>query len=127
MSRVVLDASALLAYFNGEPGAASVPVTTGEAAISSVNYAETIAVMTARGMSESFVRRQLSSIVLDIVDFDRACAERAGFMIGATKGAGLSLGDRACLATAAQANVPALTTDRSWNKVAVGVTVQLIR
>jgi PIN domain nuclease of toxin-antitoxin system len=41
----------------------------------------------------------------------------------------LSLGDRACLALARRLDVPALTSDRSWQAIAaqVGVRVELIR
>jgi PIN domain nuclease of toxin-antitoxin system len=40
---------------------------------------------------------------------------------------GLSLGDRACLALAAELGVVALTTDREWARADVGVEVALIR
>ena len=47
----------------------------------------------------------------------------------ATRAVGLSLGDRACLALAAELGVPALTADRGWAGVAeaAGVAVQVIR
>ena len=127
MNRVMLDASAVLAFVIGEPGSDRVPVMTGEAAISSVNYAEVVSIMIAQGMGETSVRQQLAQIVLDVIDFDRNLAEEAGFMIAKTKACGLSLGDRACLATAKREQIPALTSDRSWSKVDVGVQVQLIR
>jgi PIN domain nuclease of toxin-antitoxin system len=127
MSRVILDASAVLAFVNDEPGGDAVPVTTGDACISAVNYAEVISVMTARGMDETSVRKQLEQIVLDVLDFERHSAEDAGFLIGQTAHLGLSFGDRACLATARRENIPALTSDRSWAGVNVGVKVQLIR
>ena len=45
--------------------------------------------------------------------------------------AGLSLGDRACLALAGLLGTPALTTDRLWAKLALGepfrVDVELLR
>jgi PIN domain nuclease of toxin-antitoxin system len=123
----MLDASAVLAFVNGEPGGDLVPVTTGEAAISAVNYAEVVSVMTSQGVNESSVRRQLAQIVLEVIDFDRGLAEEAGLMIAKTKDGGLSLGDRACLAAAKREQIPALTSDRSWSRVNVGVKVQLIR
>ncbi len=45
----------------------------------------------------------------------------------ATKGSGLSLADRACLALARRIGAPALTADSAWTKLRVGVTVTLIR
>lgn len=127
MNRVMLDASAVLAFVNGETGSDRVPVMTGEAAISAVNYAEVVSIMIAQGMGEVPVREQLARIVLDVVDFDRGLAEEVGLMIAKTKALGLSLGDRACLAAARREQIPALTSDRSWSKVDIGVEVQLIR
>jgi PIN domain nuclease of toxin-antitoxin system len=127
MSRVVLDASALLAFINGEPGGEIVPVTTGDALISAVNFAEVISVMTTQGMDETAVRKQLAQVVLEVLEFERGSAEEAGFMISKTKGQGLSLGDRACLSAARRESIPAMTSDRSWANVHVGVEVKLIR
>ena len=45
----------------------------------------------------------------------------------ATRAKGLSLGDRACLALAIERGVPALTADRAWMELDVGVDVRLIR
>ena len=127
MNKMMLDASALLAYLRGEPGSEIVPATTGEAAISAVNYAEVVSVLTARGMPAASVRRQLSRIVLEIVTFGHASAEAAGLLIEKTKPFGLSLGDRACLAEASLAGVPALTADHAWRGLDIGVPIQFIR
>jgi len=45
----------------------------------------------------------------------------------ATRGLGLSLGDRACLALGLRLGLPALTADGAWAGVSVGVRVELIR
>jgi PIN domain nuclease of toxin-antitoxin system len=45
----------------------------------------------------------------------------------ATRGHGLSLGDRACLALARTLGATALTTDRAWRAVDVGVAIEVIR
>jgi len=39
----------------------------------------------------------------------------------------LSLGDRACLALAKVRNATAWTTDKPWNRVKVGVSVEVLR
>ncbi len=44
-----------------------------------------------------------------------------------TREAGLSLGDRACLALGLKTELPVLTTDRAWADLKVGVSVGLIR
>jgi len=41
--------------------------------------------------------------------------------------AGLSLGDRACLALADAMGCPAVTADRAWSSIDIGVSVVLIR
>jgi PIN domain nuclease of toxin-antitoxin system len=44
-----------------------------------------------------------------------------------TRALGLSLGDRACLALAIALKAPVWTSDRSWKKLNIGVTVHLMR
>jgi PIN domain nuclease of toxin-antitoxin system len=63
------------------------------------------------------------------VALDEELAFIAGLMLPATVPAGLSFGDRACLALANKLGVRALTADRAWQRigVAVGVEVELIR
>lgn len=123
----MLDASALLAFLQGEPGAEKVPVGTGEARISAVNYSEAVAVLTRRGARAAEVRAMLSSLLLEVVGFDRDTAEAAGFMIAATHPFGLSLGDRACLAAAQKEGIPVLTAERGWSKLDIGVSIEVIR
>jgi PIN domain nuclease of toxin-antitoxin system len=64
-----------------------------------------------------------------LVAVDDELALEAALMTTHTRSAGLSLGDRLCLALARRKAVPALTADRSWAEVAtpLGVTVELIR
>jgi ribonuclease VapC len=99
VSSYVLDASALLALLNNEPGSARVKE----------------------------IRFYLDALGLTIVNFDRALAYECGFLLPLTKAGGLSLGDRACLALAASLGVPALTCDRVWATLNLGVQVELLR
>jgi PIN domain nuclease of toxin-antitoxin system len=64
---------------------------------------------------------------LNVVDFDMSQAVAAGGLRPSTRSLGLSLGDRACLALAASSGVTALTTDRAWARLEVGVLVDVIR
>jgi PIN domain nuclease of toxin-antitoxin system len=59
--------------------------------------------------------------------FTFAQARVAGELTAKTKSAGLSLGDRACLALALELGAEVYTTDRAWARVDVGCKVNLLR
>jgi len=125
--RAVLDASALIAFIDLEPGGTLVAGYVGDSVISAVNYSEVVAKFVSRGAPASRVDQAIGSVGLDIVDFDKGLALSAAALIARTKAHGLSLGDRACLALADRENLPALTSDRAWNNLKIGVEVRLIR
>ena len=127
MAKTVLDASALLAFIYREPGAERVTGVLGEAAISTVNYSEVVTKLALRNCSPQRILDELTEFELEVVDFNRALAEDAGLLATATRGQGLSLGDRACLALARRENAVALTADSAWRQVQVGIEIQFIR
>src|SRR5689334_5367937 len=127
MASAVLDASALLAYIDGEPGADMVASVITDAIISAVNFSEVVSKLVDRGTSVGTARVALGVAPVEVIDFDRALAERAGALIAKTKRQGLSLGDRACLALAERERVPVVTGDRAWSKLDLSVEVRLIR
>ena len=127
MSKLVLDSSALLAFLHREPGAEVVAEGLDRAVISAVNLAEVAAKLAERGASLSHIRRVVSALKVGVIDFDNALSYGVAALRTSTKEAGLSLGDRACLATAQSLGAAALTTDRSWTRVDVGVEIQVIR
>jgi ribonuclease VapC len=124
----VLDASAILAVVFQETGRQRViEAIDNGAVILAVNLAEVVSTMSNGGMSEARIRAILGTINPGVVPFDEDLAYRAGLLRSATKSAGLSLGDRACLALAERLNLPALTTDRVWGRVQVGIQIEVIR
>ncbi|MBX3550158.1 MAG: type II toxin-antitoxin system VapC family toxin [Xanthobacteraceae bacterium] len=129
MARVVLDSSALLAFINGEPGREIIASHLPDAVISAVNYAEVVSKLIAKGGSVLQVTALLDVIDVEVVAFDQSQAVLAGNLILRTKGFGLSLGDRACLALASRESASAMTTDRIWEKAAdgTGIAVQVVR
>jgi len=127
VSSVVLDASALLALLNAEKGADLVQESMPRAIISTVNYAEVITRLSLLGMPEDEIRDALGVLGLDIIPFDDEQAFQAGFLTPQTQSFGLSLGDRACLALALKTKSVALTADRAWQSLQVGVEIHLIR
>jgi PIN domain nuclease of toxin-antitoxin system len=129
MSEVVLDASALLALLNDEPGAAKVAEVLGEARMSSINLAEVVSHFIHAGMPAAEVDAMLHPLPVEIVAADQGLAHIAGRLRAVTASAGLSLGDRFCLALAKRDRLPAMTADKQWRTVAeaVGAKIQLIR
>ena len=128
-ARYALDASALLCLINQEEGQERVRAALAESVISAVNYSEVIAKLVERGGGVRAISRALEHLHLAVVDFDRALAVEAGALRQATRAAGLSFGDRSCLALAKARGLVALTADQDWMQLdgAVGVTVELVR
>ena len=123
----VLDASALLCLLNGEPGSERVVQALPSAVIGAANLAEVVSKLRERGLSVEEVQDVLGSLPLDVRPLAASQAYAIGHLRPATRTLGLSLGDRACLAVAAELSVPALTADQAWTELDIGVEVKLIR
>lgn len=127
MSEVVLDASALLALVQDEPGSEHVRPMIPRAAMSAVNFGETVQRLRRGGMPIESVTLLLTTLVPEPVAFDKATAYVAASIHEKTRGQGISFGDCACLALALMRGVPAVTAERKWDKCDVGVEVMRIR
>ena len=121
----VLDASALLAVLGDEPGAERIRAALADARIGAVNLAEVVGKLQDRGVPDQAIDDILLDLDLKVVPFDAEQAVQAGKLRAATKAAGLSLGDRACLALAGATSCVALTTDQGWTKLELDVTIEL--
>ena len=62
-----------------------------------------------------------------VVPFEAGDVVPVAHIRAATRSAGLSLGDRACLALAQRLGWPALTADRQWRDIQVDIEVRMIR
>ena len=129
MADAVLDASAILAVVFDEPGASQVEAHLPGALVSSVNIAEVATHLLSCDMPDDVVETVISTLQLSIQPFDYDQALATAQLRSVTRSAGLSLGDRACLALAKARRVPALTADTAWREVAgdAAVDVELIR
>lgn len=127
MHDYVLDASALLALLNAEKGAELVQDLLPDAIISTVNLAEVVTRLSAVGMPENDIRDTLALLGLEVTPFDEEQAYQAGFLYSYGRAYGLSLGDRACLALARTTAATAITADRAWNDLDLGIGLKLIR
>lgn len=126
---VVLDASAILALLLGEAGASKVAAVLAGSQMSAVNYAEVFTHYAKLGSSQAEIEEVVGALPTAIVPLDRELAMVAGMLRPLTIDAGLSLGDRCCLALAKRTGLPAYTADKQWKIVAaaVGVKLALIR
>lgn len=127
MSRVVLDASALLALLNQEEGAERVAPFLADAVISTVNLAEVVTRLALAGMPEAAIRETLALLPLEAIPFDVEHGIEVGLLAPTTRPSGLSLGDRACLVLARRLGATAVTADQAWVGIDAGVPVELIR
>ena len=123
----VLDASAILCLLNGEPGSERVLEALPMAVIGATNFAEVASKLRERGLSVNEVEDVLGGLRLDIRPLTPAQAYAIGHLRPATRSLGLSLGDRACLALAAELGIPALTADQVWAELKIGVSIELVR
>jgi len=127
MISCILDASAILAYLVGEAGSREVEKLLDEAAVSAVNIAEVASKLAERGAPADRIRQTIEALGVEVIACDEAIAYQIGDLRNSTKALGLSLGDRACLATALQHNVRSITADRHWKTLKVGVRIHVIR
>ncbi len=123
---LVLDASALLAWLHREPGGELVGTVLDGASISAVNWSEVIQKSLQKGVEVQGMLDEVTDLGLTVEPFTAAQAEQAARLWAQTRGSGLSLGDRACLALAMDRSAPVLTADRDWASLALGVEVQLL-
>lgn len=123
----VLDSSAVLALVKREPGADRVRDCVARSVVSAVNVAEIGAKLSDWGVSGAALRHALADLGFAVAPFDAGLALVSADLRGATRPCGLSLGDRACLALARSAGLPALTADREWRGVVPDVRIELIR
>ena len=73
------------------------------------------------------LRQDLEGLGLRVLPFTADQAERTASLRAETRHLGLSLGDRACLALAAELDLPAITADRVWKDLAIGIEIRVAR
>ena len=117
MCDVVLGSSAVIALLANEPGADTVRETLPGALLSAVNLAEIVAKLSERGMPPAEAASLVDAIGIEVIEFDAPQAVQSGALRPSTRSAGLSLGDRACLALADARGLTALTADTAWSQL----------
>ena len=128
MNKIVLDASAILAMLNDEPGAEKItPELLSRATASAVNLAEVQTMLVREGGDPDESWALAIDPIPDIEPFTAEQARIAGTLVQKTSSLGLSLGDRACLALAIALESPVYTTDRLWKKLKLGIPIHVLR
>jgi ribonuclease VapC len=127
VNNVVVDASAILAAIKDEPGGRQAALDTRGGRISALNYCEIASYLAERGSSQEDIERLFAPFELTVEPFDRVRAMSAGLLAAIAKRRNISLADRACIALAVELGLPAMTGDRAWADLDVGLEIRLIR
>jgi ribonuclease VapC len=118
----VLDATAVLAWLQGEQGADRVEPLLGQAVISAANWSEVLQRIRQIGRDADAVGSLLRArgvTVEPVTEQDAVVAAR----YWSPEGTPLSLPDRLCLALATRLGVEAVTVERQWSGTPVAVRV----
>jgi PIN domain nuclease of toxin-antitoxin system len=130
--KLLLDASAILAYLHEEPGADQVEqalLSSADCLVTAANHAEVLARCLDRGVVPGDVDHMLAAMRYRVIDLTAEDGARAGHLRPLSRPLGLSLGDRLCLAAAQRLACPVLTADRAWLALAqpLGLDIRCIR
>jgi PIN domain nuclease of toxin-antitoxin system len=125
--KAILDASALLAYLHREPGWETVEacILAGQACVSPVNLAEAAAKLIDHGLPPDDALAALAILQLPELPYASAEANETARLRPLTRSRGLSLGDRACLASARCQQLAVLTADRPWLELAEALQLEI--
>jgi ribonuclease VapC len=127
VGKAVLDASALMALVRREQGADVVASVIPDAVMTTVNLAEVLAKLTDQGAPEAEAFAAVSGLGIEFVEVDLSLARASARLREQTRKAGLSPGDRICLALGERLDLPVLTVDRAWAGLGLPLTVHVIR
>ena len=120
----VLDASAVVAYLLGEPGADVARAALPMGCVSVVNLCEILTRIAREGVAPELTLKNVEDTGVRFLETSVAQATRAAILRDRP---GLSLGDRFCVALAQELGVPVVTSDRVWAQLNLPVPVELIR
>ena len=128
MSRIVLDASAILAVIHQESGYEKLTTDLLASAVASaVNVAEVQSKLVSRGWMPDEAWEDATSPIQGVLPFNSEHARIAGDLIAQTRQLGLSLGDRACLALGMALKAPVYTCEKKWKSLRLNVPIYIIR
>jgi ribonuclease VapC len=124
---VVLDTSAVLAWLHDEAGADVVHPLLPVGIMSAANWSETWQKLHQHGADAGRATSRLRTLGIQVEPLTEADAVTAASLWVRTHAAGLSLGDRCCLALAARLGLTTVTADTAWAALDLDIPVQIIR
>lgn len=114
---MIVDASALIAMIQDEPGADRVESVIHECSNSSVNWSEVVQKLIKYAPLAAEIRADLEAIGLRIVPFTAEQAEACAALWEPCRSFGISLADRVCLQLGQLTGELILTADRGWERL----------
>lgn len=128
MTKIIFDASAIIALFAKEKGYETIKAYLKDAVISSVNVAEVYKYcLEIQNLTSEEAENLFIILGIKIINFTNQQALITAKLLNKTKSYGLSLGDRACIALAMIENSPVITCDSIWKKIDVNVEFIIAR
>ncbi|KJV91651.1 type II toxin-antitoxin system VapC family toxin [Rickettsia bellii] len=116
---ILLDTSAVITLLKKETGYKLIEEIIANSSISSVNLSELVSVLVRTNIPMHEIDKIITDIVPTIIPFSKEIAIEAGKLTSFTKQYGLSLGDRACIATGMYHNMIIYTTDKIWAELKI--------
>jgi ribonuclease VapC len=95
--------------------------------MSTVNFSEVLGRFASAGQDVALIAGKLLATPIQLVAFSNRHALIAAALLPLTRGQGLSLGDRACLALARERGIRAVTADKLWQRLGINVEIETIR
>ena len=123
----VVDASAVLAAIQDEQGGEYVKNHIDQCVISAVNWSEVLQKLSSSGSEVEKIDAYLNALGLRVVDFTEDDGRISASLWASSKSLGLSLADRACLATGLRLKTKIITADRVWKKLEIKSQIHFIR
>jgi PIN domain nuclease of toxin-antitoxin system len=120
MSKVILDASALLALIKNESGASTLEDMLGQIVMSTLSLSEAASTLLQSDMTLQECEQCLLPLVSQLIPFDAFHALLTANLTKQLKGKDLPLEARACLALGVKMNLPIYTADQKW--IELGLT-----
>jgi PIN domain nuclease of toxin-antitoxin system len=126
-AEIVVDSSSALCFLLRERGWESFPDYIPVGIMSVVNYAEVVQRLLRDDPDAELRAAALVGVGLRLIDVDLDIALSAARLEGSTRGQGISMADRICLALGLDRKLPVLTADRPWRELKLPVDIRLLR